>query len=139
MHLNRRHLIGAAGAAGAATLLPGAAAIAAQRGPTPAPSKGGKTTLTADQALALLKEGNRRFVADMPAQGPISRKRRLDIAKGQAPFAVLVSCSDSRVGPEQLFGRGSANSSSCAMPATPRRPTKRWAASNSVWACSALR
>jgi carbonic anhydrase len=106
MQLNRRHLLGAAGAAGAATLMPGAAAIAAQQGPAPAPTKDGKTALTADQALALLKEGNRRFVADMPAQGPISRRRRLDIAKGQAPFAVLVSCSDSRVGPEQLFGRG---------------------------------
>jgi carbonic anhydrase len=100
--LNRRHLIGAAGAA---ALMPAAATAAAAQ-PAPAPSKGGKTTLTADQALALLKEGNRRFVADQPATGPISRKRRLEIAKGQAPFAVLVSCSDSRVGPEQLFGRG---------------------------------
>jgi carbonic anhydrase len=36
----------------------------------------------------------------------MSRARRLEIAKGQTPFAVLVSCSDSRVGPEQLFGRG---------------------------------
>lgn len=103
INLNRRHLIGAAGAA---TLMPAAAAMAAAAAPAAAPSKGGKTTLTADQALGLLKEGNRRFVADMPAQGPISRKRRLEIAKSQAPFAVLVSCSDSRVGPEQLFGRG---------------------------------
>lgn len=103
IELNRRHLLGAAGAA---TLMPAAAAMAAAASPAPAPSKGGKTTLTADQALGLLKEGNRRFVADMPATGPISRKRRLEIAKSQAPFAVLVSCSDSRVGPEQLFGRG---------------------------------
>jgi carbonic anhydrase len=103
INLNRRHLLGAAGAA---TLMPAAAAMAAAASPAPAPSKGGKTILTADQALGLLKEGNRRFVADMPATGPISRKRRLEIAKSQAPFAVLVSCSDSRVGPEQLFGRG---------------------------------
>jgi carbonic anhydrase len=83
-----------------------AATMASAAAPAPAPSKSGKTTLTADQALQLLKEGNRRFVSDMPATGPISRKRRLEIAKSQAPFAVLVSCSDSRVGPEQLFGRG---------------------------------
>ncbi len=103
INLNRRHLIGAAGAA---TLMPAAAMAAGAAAPSPAPSKGGKTTLNADQALALLKEGNRRFVADQPATGPISRQRRLEIAKSQAPFAVLVSCSDSRVGPEQLFGRG---------------------------------
>jgi len=101
INIHRRQLIGAAGAA---ALMPAAAAIAAPA--APAPTKGGKTALNADQALALLKEGNRRFVADQPATGPISRKRRLEIAKSQAPFAVLVSCSDSRVGPEQLFGRG---------------------------------
>ena len=33
-------------------------------------------------------------------------QRRLEIARGQTPFAVLVSCSDSRVPPEVLFGRG---------------------------------
>ena len=99
--INRRHLLGAAGAA---ALLPTAATVAGAA--APAPAKGGKTILTPDQALELLKEGNRRFVADKPATGPISRRRRLEIAKSQAPFATLVSCSDSRVGPEQLFGRG---------------------------------
>jgi carbonic anhydrase len=34
------------------------------------------------------------------------RERRIEIARGQAPIAVLVSCSDSRVPPELLFGRG---------------------------------
>jgi carbonic anhydrase len=34
------------------------------------------------------------------------RERRLEIARGQTPFATLVSCSDSRVPPELLFGRG---------------------------------
>jgi carbonic anhydrase len=67
---------------------------------------GGHTSLTADQALALLKEGNRKFVADMPDPREHVRERRLAIARGQAPFAVLVSCSDSRVPPELLFGRG---------------------------------
>jgi carbonic anhydrase len=95
--MNRRELIG-----GAALLAASSAAVAPASAANPA--KG--TKLSAAQALALLKEGNRRFVTDRPASGPMSRARRLEIAKGQTPFAVLVSCSDSRVGPEQLFGRG---------------------------------
>lgn len=66
----------------------------------------GKTKLTADQALARLKAGNRRFVADMPNPSDISRKARLAVAKGQGPFAALVGCADSRVGPEHLFEAG---------------------------------
>jgi carbonic anhydrase len=99
--ITRRVLIGGMGAAAAGALVSAPAAGAAAADPA---AKG--TKLTADQALALLKEGNRRFIADRPATGPMSRRRRLEIAKGQQPFAVLVSCSDSRVGPEQLFGRG---------------------------------
>ena len=65
-----------------------------------------KTNLTADQALALLKEGNDKFLTDSPLRSVQGRERRLEIARGQTPFAVLVSCSDSRVPPELLFGRG---------------------------------
>lgn len=66
-----------------------------------------KTTLSPDEALALLKEGNRKYLAGTPpAVAATGRERRLEIARGQAPFAVLVGCSDSRVPPEVLFGRG---------------------------------
>ena len=65
-----------------------------------------KTDLTPDQALALLKEGNDKFVGDAAMRPAIGRERRLEIARGQAPFAVLVGCADSRVAPELLFGRG---------------------------------
>ena len=65
-----------------------------------------KTSLTPDQALARLKEGNAKFLTDSPLQAVPGRDRRLEIARGQTPFAVLVSCSDSRVPPEVLFGRG---------------------------------
>ena len=64
------------------------------------------TTLTADQALVLLKEGNAKSLTDSPIRAVQGRERRLEIARGQTPFAVLVSCSDSRVPPEVLFGRG---------------------------------
>ena len=62
--------------------------------------------LTPDQALAALKEGNDNFITDAPFRGVQGRERRVEIARGQAPLAVLVSCSDSRVPPELLFGRG---------------------------------
>jgi len=67
---------------------------------------GAKTDLSPDQALQLLKEGNRNFVTDSPYRSVQGRDRRLEIARGQTPFAVLVSCSDSRVPPELLFSRG---------------------------------
>src|SRR4051794_6614328 len=106
--LSRRGFLGCACCAPlAAGLTLGAAAL------MPAHAAGKKTDLTADQALQLLKDGNRKFVADNPDPAAIQgrdprlgRERRLEIAEGQTPFAVLVSCSDSRVPPEPLFGRG---------------------------------
>ncbi|MEO0030729.1 MAG: hypothetical protein RIS94_487 [Pseudomonadota bacterium] len=62
--------------------------------------------LSADAALARLIEGNRRFVADEIPHSDITAERRMAIAKGQTPFAALVGCADSRVGPEHLFGAG---------------------------------
>jgi carbonic anhydrase len=69
-------------------------------------ASGAKSELTADQALARLKEGNAAFVkggACVPTGGPA---RVAELAKGQAPFAVVVGCSDSRTPPEHLFGGG---------------------------------
>jgi carbonic anhydrase len=99
---DRRTMLGlsalTAGAAMVATAAPAAAAADSK------PSA--KSGLTPDQALAKLVEGNRRFVADQNPVADISTKRRLEIAKSQAPFAALVGCADSRVGPEHLFGAG---------------------------------
>lgn len=65
-----------------------------------------KTTLTADQALRLMKEGNDKFVTDAAFRAAQGREQRVALAMGQSPFCVLVGCSDSRVPPELLFGRG---------------------------------
>jgi carbonic anhydrase len=63
--------------------------------------------VTPDAALALLKEGNRRFLEGNPIRPHLtSPERRAALAKEQRPFCVLVGCSDSRVAPEVLFGRG---------------------------------
>jgi carbonic anhydrase len=56
-----------------------------------------------EQAWASLVEGNRRFVADRPKHGRRHAKRMAQLASGQAPFAVIVGCSDSRVPPEVVF------------------------------------
>ncbi|GEO43656.1 carbonic anhydrase [Skermanella aerolata] len=85
----------------------GAAGLASMAFTPPALSAtGNKTDLTPDQALEVLRKGNREFISDSPIRQALGRERRLEIARGQTPFAVLVSCSDSRVPPELLFGRG---------------------------------
>jgi len=55
--------------------------------------------------LARLMEGNARFVADSPAKWSALAERRIEVAQTQHPFAIILSCSDSRVGPEQVFDR----------------------------------
>lgn len=72
----------------------------------PAPTKDGFTTLTPDEALQFLIDGNVAFLAGVNSIPPIGPQRRLELAKGQAPFCAYVTCSDSRVPPELLFGRG---------------------------------
>lgn len=64
------------------------------------------TTLTPDQALARMKNGNVAFLSDATTVVPMDHARRIEIALAQSPFAVLVGCSDSRVSPELLFGVG---------------------------------
>ena len=81
-----------------AASLPGRAALAAD--PVP------KTNLSPDEALSLLKEGNDGFRTEAPYRSAQGRERRVELARGQAPFCALVGCSDSRVPPELLFGRG---------------------------------
>jgi len=65
-----------------------------------------KTTLTPNQALARLLEGNARFVADNPMQPALGSGRRHELAVGQAPFATVIGCADSRTPPEAMFGAG---------------------------------
>jgi carbonic anhydrase len=63
-------------------------------------------TMSAEQSLKLLLEGNQRFVAgklEHPNQTP---ERRAEVAKGQHPFAAVLACSDSRTPPEIIFDRG---------------------------------
>jgi carbonic anhydrase len=80
------------------------------------------------EAISKLKEGNGRFTAGNPQHPHESSderkymatnsyenlgmnaaeaaKRRAELAKSQHPFAVILSCSDSRVPPEIVFDQG---------------------------------
>jgi carbonic anhydrase len=62
--------------------------------------------LTPDEAFALLMAGNRRFVEGRPEHPNQDAARRADLTPGQAPFAVLFGCSDSRLAAEIIFDRG---------------------------------
>ena len=57
-------------------------------------------------ALADLIAGNRRFVADRGDRPNSDARRRHEVATGQAPFALILGCSDSRVPAEIVFDRG---------------------------------
>ncbi|GAW32237.1 carbonic anhydrase [Carboxydocella sp. JDF658] len=57
-----------------------------------------------DEALNLLKDGNARFASDKVLPDNLGDERREELKKnGQHPFAIIVSCSDSRVPPEIVF------------------------------------
>jgi carbonic anhydrase len=60
--------------------------------------------LTALEALARLREGNKRFVAGETATAALSSAaRRVALVAGQEPFAIILGCSDSRVPAELVF------------------------------------
>lgn len=63
--------------------------------------------IPADEALARLREGNLRFVADARNGGAMpTTSRRIELAAGQEPFAAILGCSDSRVPVEIVFDQG---------------------------------
>ena len=66
-------------------------------GDSPAPS------ISADDALVKLKEGNLRFATSDVSQGKPTTARRKETAQAQHPFAIIVGCADSRVAPELIF------------------------------------
>jgi len=59
-----------------------------------------------DEALQKLMDGNKRYVEGSLAKKDVGQIRRNELSKGQKPFAVVLTCSDSRVPPEILFDQG---------------------------------
>ncbi len=107
VNADRRTLLGLGAAAGAVAAVLPFSGIGTNAAFAAAPGAGAppRTTLTPDQALARLTAGNQRFVAG--ARRPINlATARAAVANGQAPFAALIACADSRVSPELLFDEG---------------------------------
>jgi carbonic anhydrase len=96
MDISRRSLIRSPALLALAGMLP-ARAWAEDSDPPP---------LTPAQALEKLVCGNRKFDAGTLRPYPIDKPHLEKLAIKQYPFATIVSCSDSRVGPEQIFQTG---------------------------------
>lgn len=101
---NRRRILqfgGAAGAMAAGLVWPGAAFGKAKK------AKGeAEMAITPDQALERLRIGNADFAKGHPDRPNLSHQRVAQLATSQKPIAVIVTCSDSRVAPELVFGVG---------------------------------
>lgn len=85
-------------------LLLAGSALAQELGTVPAqhssPAPGGAAS--ADEVWSSLLAGNSRFVAGKPQAHDVVSLRH-SLASGQSPKAIILSCSDSRVGPELIF------------------------------------
>lgn len=67
----------------------------------------GSNSISAKEALEKLKQGNKFYVENEVNTSDISfAKRKYTFENGQRPFAVIISCSDSRVIPECIFNAG---------------------------------
>jgi len=86
------------GAAGALALKAGGAPPAARA------AEGAPTALSPPEALAQLKAGNQSFVSHPELCTVDLKASRAAVAGHQAPWATIISCADSRVPPEIIFG-----------------------------------
>ncbi|WP_251358728.1 carbonic anhydrase [Kangiella sp. TOML190] len=63
--------------------------------------------ISAEQALSELKKGNQRYVeCYQNSNVQLNSEQRSQLASGQAPFAIILGCSDSRVPAEIVFDQG---------------------------------
>ncbi len=97
-NLNRRRWVQAFAAVTAGTL----AAPALARNDCVVFTRETQAAVTPDAALKRLQEGNARFVAGETIHCDLRQQVR-ETATGQAPFAAVVGCIDSRVPPELVF------------------------------------
>ena len=67
--------------------------------------KSAQSATTADAALAALKAGNTRFVSGNMIKRDLMKQVKAT-GYGQYPIASIVSCIDSRAGPEIVFDQG---------------------------------
>ncbi len=119
--LGRRDLIKALGAAGVGFVATTACASQNNQASAPAPSaspvsasstdaaiaqRPDAESMTPDQALQLLMDGNKRFVEGKTIHPRQDRARLSETGADQFPFAAFLSCADSRVPVEEIFDQG---------------------------------
>lgn len=64
-------------------------------------------SVPAQEALQRLQQGNKKYMDASVGSGDISPKIRKDTCEnGQYPYAIVITCSDSRVIPESIFSAG---------------------------------
>ncbi len=67
----------------------------------------GGAEVTPDEALQKLMDGNKRYVeGQMTGTKLCDVTTRTSLAKSQKPYAIILTCSDSRVPPEVIFDKG---------------------------------
>jgi carbonic anhydrase len=96
----RRNFLGLLGA-GLASVALAHALRAAPAGPPPKP----RNVIPADKALERLIKGNARYVKGTMKRHDFATEREA-LAGGQNPYAGILSCADSRIGPEFAFDSG---------------------------------
>jgi carbonic anhydrase len=64
------------------------------------------SSTTVDTAVTLLRNGNARFVQGRMSHGDDVKIARVKLLQGQSPATAVLSCSDSRVPPEEVFDQG---------------------------------
>ena len=64
-----------------------------------------QAAITPTMALELLKEGNKRFITNMKVNRNLLQQAN-ETSDGQHPFAVILSCIDSRTSAELIFDQG---------------------------------
>ena len=63
--------------------------------------------LSATDAISKLKSGNERYLDAATNPGDVSKQiRQKTCDEGQSPYAIVITCSDSRVIPESIFCAG---------------------------------
>ena len=102
MNFKNRYLALIALLLGGLTLTP---ILAAAGNPATAMTREAQQAITPDEALAMLKRGNQRFLdGKMVNRDYVAQVKQT--SRGQFPFASIVSCLDSRIPPAIVFDRG---------------------------------
>ena len=102
MNFKNRNLALIALLLGGLTLTPN---LAAAGNPATTMTREAQQAITPDEALAMLKGGNQRFLdGKMVNRDYVAQVKQT--SRGQFPFASIVSCLDSRIPPAIVFDRG---------------------------------